>query len=50
MKDIFPWVESLSQNLTPDNLETIGNSKLRAILIDWQSEGRRFDLDPFYRL
>jgi hypothetical protein len=40
--------ENLSQNHTHENSETIKNNKLRAILIDWQSEGRRLDSDQHH--
>ena len=40
--------ENLSQNHTHENSETIKNNKLRAILADWQSKGRRFDPDQLH--
>jgi hypothetical protein len=40
--------ENHTQNLTHGNPETIKNSNLRSILIDWQSEGRRFDPDQLH--
>jgi hypothetical protein len=35
--------ENRAQNRAHGNPETIENNKLRTILTDWQSEGRRFD-------